>query len=161
MIISTDKYTLHSGYGAEFDGDTANKVWSHKWVLSSSSSLPWVSKSGVRVWNYHISPGLWGYSGYTISRVGTVAYETGHFLGLPDLYDTDGSGSGLGSWSLMANSWGWDNLQTQPGLMDGWSRLKLGWATPTYITAAGNYTIGSASLDSKVFIINVVCHTVF
>jgi hypothetical protein len=57
---------LHSGYGAEFgQTDTfgataANRVWSHKWSLSSGA---WVStRSGIRVYDYHISPAVWGIS---------------------------------------------------------------------------------------------------
>ena len=56
---------LHSGYGAEwggtdaYGGTQANRIWSHKWAIQPS----WQSNEGVRVFNYHISPAVWGTSG--------------------------------------------------------------------------------------------------
>jgi M6 family metalloprotease-like protein len=101
---------------------------------------------------------MWGVSGTTIGRIGVIAHETGHFLGLPDLYDTDGPGfgSGLGSFSLMANSWGFDGTQRTPPLMDAWSKIKLGWMQPTPITASGVYTINAAASTPQVFMITQV-----
>ena len=48
---------LHSGYGAEWGGNdvdgtaTADRIWSHRWNMST-----WTSNEGVRVSAYHISP---------------------------------------------------------------------------------------------------------
>ena len=149
---------LHSGYGAEWGGTDAygayytDRIWSHKWALYSLPGGSWVSDEGVKVYNYHISPSLWGTSGNSIGRIGVIAHETGHFLGLPDLYDTDDSpGNGIGSWGLMANSWGGDGSQQPPPLMSAWSKIALGWLDPTDLSAPGNYVLGDSLNSNQVY----------
>ena len=101
-------------------------MWSHKWSIPT-----WTSGEGVSVSDYNISPGLWATSGSAPGRIGVVAHELGHFFGLPDLYDTDGSSNGDGNWGLMAaGSWGFDGSQQYPTHMSSWSKSKLGWLTP-------------------------------
>lgn len=56
----------------------------------------WTSNEAVCVGKYHVNPGVWGVSGSTIGRIGVVAHETAHALGLGDRYDTSGVGNGLG-----------------------------------------------------------------
>jgi M6 family metalloprotease-like protein len=71
---------LHSGYGAEFGGTDAygaasiNRIWSHQWSLSTGQ---WVSGEGVSVYDYHISPAVWGTTGNAIGRIGVIAHELG------------------------------------------------------------------------------------
>jgi len=156
---------LHTGFAAEWGGNSEdganylNRIWSHKWSLysfrypTSTSPQGFTSKQGVRVYNYHISPAIWGTSLNTngvpkttvnkIGRVGVIAHETGHFLGITDLYDTGSgdAGSGIGSYGLMANSWGFNNDQRCIPIMCPWSKIQLGWLTPKALNVTGNYTI--------------------
>ena len=128
---------IHSGYGAETGGGGGNWIWSHRWGLPTN----WTSADNngigvkVKVRDYHTEPALWGTSGTSPVRIGVICHETGHFFGLPDLYDTDGTSEGIGSWCLMANSWGFDNSQLRPPHFSAWCKIQLGWVTPTVIGA--------------------------
>jgi len=143
---------LHSGYGAEWGGTDAygtwytNRIWSHKWMLFGE----WVGSEGIRVGDYNLSPALWGLNGSAIGRIGVICHELGHFFGLPDLYDTDGSGEGIGSYGLMANSWGFDGSQHYPPHPSPWSRIRLGWVSATPV-GLGLHAIRAAELEPGVY----------
>jgi M6 family metalloprotease-like protein len=126
---------LHSGYGAEFGGkdayntDFTSRIWSHAWSMGSD----YASNDGITVRKYTINPAVWATSASSIARIGVIAHETGHFLGISDLYDTDsgsGAGRGIGSWGLMADAWGFNGGQNYPPHMCSWTKIRLGWLTP-------------------------------
>ena len=130
---------IHAGYGAEYGGNSQNYIWSHQWQLRTA-----VYYDGVRIFNYHTEPEIDGWesdpSSNKITPIGVICHETGHFLGLPDLYDTDYSSSGCGSFCLMSGgSWNGDGMR--PAHMSAWCKTKLGWVTPTEITETGDYTL--------------------
>ena len=151
---------IHSGYGGENSGNPVTSLWSHKAFLSGGTNfggtIPFTSHDknaagdSVKVDLYHIEPALWGTSGNALARVGVIAHETGHFFGLPDLYDTDYTSKGIGNWCLMANSWGWDQSQRYPPLPSAWCRQQLGWVTPTLVNGPGNYSLPSVATTPAV-----------
>jgi immune inhibitor A len=131
---------VHSGHGQEKGGTTAD-IWSHKWNVRTSKVY-----DGVRTDVYTTEPEYW----YTARDMTTGVYchELAHAFGLPDLYDTDGSSAGIGTWSLMSyGSWNGVNGAT-PARPDAFSMTKLGFVTATQLTAATTVTIRSATSSS-------------
>lgn len=147
---------IHSGYAAETGGGAGNWIWSHKWSLWAVPGGRWSSAdlngggANVKVYDYHTEAALWGTSGTGITRIGVICHETGHFFGLPDLYDTDGTSEGIGSYCLMANSWGFDFTQQHPPHFSAWCKQQLGWVTPTVITS-GTYNAPRVAVTPTVF----------
>jgi len=73
-----------------------------------------------------------------------IAHETGHALGLPDLYDTDDSSLGVGIHSTMGGCIYQDRsgrINEDPVELDSWSKLFLGFVQPQVVTQAGEYTL--------------------
>jgi len=139
---------IHQGTGEESSPDPKD-IWSHSWSLSAAKTFGY-SHNGVFTTNdtcladptqfvkineYVIQPEKLG-NGMT--TMGVFAHEFGHALGLPDLYDTDYSSEGIGSWSLMAGgSWNAiDQGGDRPAHLDPWSRYVLGWSSPALIDAS-------------------------
>ncbi|WP_444926711.1 immune inhibitor A domain-containing protein [Microbulbifer sp. TRSA002] len=99
---------FHSSVGEEAGGGQLGEdaIWSHRWNLGSVYSLEGTTAE-VDYWG-----GTMAAYDYTIqpadAAAGVVSHEYGHDLGLPDEYDTDGSGRGepVSSWSIMSSgSW--------------------------------------------------------
>lgn len=77
--------------------------------------------------------------------IGVWVHEYGHKLGIPDLYDRDGSSLGLGRWCLMATgNYGAGSGSTdedKPTHMSAWCKVKLGWVIPTEVSTAQTINI--------------------
>ena len=114
---------IHSGYD-EAAGGSTNAVWSIKGSLPSMMTM-----NGVKMFNYHTESALRDNVGTNITRIGTPCHETGHFFGLPDLYDTSYVTSGLGDWCVMSGGV-WQDGGARPVHFSAWCKAFLGFAKP-------------------------------
>jgi M6 family metalloprotease-like protein len=87
-----------------------------------------------------------------------LTHELGHYLGLPDLYDTsDGDGDWAehtvnqtslmadGEWATTRDAKG--RTSYVPTALDAWSRYQLGWVKPTVVEKGGVYTVSAQDSD--------------
>ncbi len=137
---------IFSGWGFEESGDE-DRIQSHQWYLPSPST-----HDGVFVSEYTIQPEEHGiYGGGGSNDVGVVCHEWGHILGLPDLYDLDGSSWGLGDWSLMASG-NYNNNSATPAHFDPWCKIQLGWVDVDTLSAnRTDQVIGDYATTSTVY----------
>jgi len=141
---------IHAGGGEEYSGNDTNYIWSHQWALSNV-----VTYDGISMLMYHTEPARRGWdsspSTQGITRIGVICHETGHFLGLPDLYDYGYDSEGAGNFCLMAGgSWNGD-YGTTPAHTSAWCKSSLGWISPTLISSNGVYSLGQAETNAQVY----------
>jgi M6 family metalloprotease-like protein len=140
-------FVVHSGIGAE-EGNQTQYIWSLQGTLSSTYRRTYDGKTESK---FIILPEKYGSSHVDI---GVFCHEYGHMLGLPDLYDTDGSANGksegLGNWCLMASgSWGGDGSSPdQPAHMSAYCKALLGYTTPTLISSSQALSVPQAETNS-------------
>jgi len=117
-------FIVHVGPGAE--SGNYNYPWSHSWDLASAG-VGTVSASGKIINDYTMEPEM-VWTGVR-ATIGVYAHEYGHAIGLPDLYDTDYSSSGIGNWCLMSGgSWNGPGRNGQsPSHPSAWCKKRLGW----------------------------------
>ena len=136
----------------------ANHLWAHRFELRTPYVTHSVNSAGVRikVRDYILQSGLGGEStcdSTQIMPIGTVAHETGHGLGLPDLYDVSGKTEGIGEFGLMSS--GSYTSGYSPSRMEAWSLNDLGWVTIAPLLNAGQYSFGPAPTSDTAFYVPV------
>ncbi|KOG68424.1 protease [Streptomyces rimosus subsp. rimosus] len=152
---------VHAGEDESAGGGAQGKdaIWAHRWYAYGSDSGhtgpagnkaggTQIGNTGVWVGDYTMQPENGG--------LGVFAHEYAHDLGLPDEYDTTGTGeSSVDSWSLMSGgSWlgrGKDAIGDLPGDMSAWDKLQLGWLNYAKAKAATKSThmLGVAEYNTK------------
>jgi M6 family metalloprotease-like protein len=129
VVIAAGYETAYGGTA----GSSQPNVWGHKWSLGSTTP----NLDGVIFSNYAQFGELHATnsSNEHQATMGIMVHELGHLtFGLPDLYDYDGSSSGIGGFGVMGGgSWGFSYTNGDswsgetPVNASAWSKYRLNW----------------------------------
>jgi M6 family metalloprotease-like protein len=140
-------FVVHAGIGAE-EGSQTQYIWSHQGSLGATYAR---SYDGKAISTYITLPERYGANHV---EIGVFCHEYGHMLGLPDLYDTNGStngaSEGVGNWCLMAGgSWGGDGASPErPAHMSAYCKELLGYAVPTEVLGGQALSVPQAETNA-------------
>ncbi len=160
----------------EVDGACGTShIWAHRYDLRVwNGGSPYVTHSPVRdaggapvpgrfiqVSDYTMQSGVGGVSACgsasEIMTIGTVAHETGHAFGLPDLYDTNlqssGVTQGIGEWGIMGS--GNYSQPYSPSSHDAWSLTEMGWVVVDTLRTGGTITLAPIQTGDTVLYLGV------
>lgn len=142
---------IHAGDDQARVYDSTNSmIWSHSAVIGTSGNYGQLV-DGVYAFNYITLA--------ETSPLGVFCHEFGHDLGLPDLYDADGSSNGytlgVGSWDIMSNG-SWNALPGEiagscPSNLSAWSKEYLGWVNPQDVTNNTSLELINSDSNSSVY----------
>jgi M6 family metalloprotease-like protein len=112
----------------------AGAIWPHRAAMPPFATND-LNHAGVpvRIADYVILPAVDPQSCGPM-HIGVLAHETGHALGLPDLYDYDGSSQGIGAWGLMGT--GSHNARFSPAHLSAWEKEQLGWVSVRWLAGS-------------------------
>ena len=124
-------FILYAGLG-QAAGGNSNTIWPHMWQISDATNYgSKITLDGTVIDTYACSCELTQASGRTtIDGIGTFCHEFSHCLGLPDIYDTNGSNYGMNAWDLMDYGC-YNGSGFTPAAYTSYERIFAGWLTPT------------------------------
>jgi hypothetical protein len=145
----------HSGYAAEVGGAACDnrafqdRIWSH----ASNHRGSWRSRDGYIFDSYMVSSALRGNCGSRRANIGISTHEFIHTWGVPDLYDLNYNGKGIGLYDIMSNPFGRDKKLSHPPHMSPWARMQSGFLDPIEIISDGYYEIEASAISNQIYII--------
>ena len=148
-------------------------IWAHRFFMSAWTGSPYQTKSPrrgpggvvlpgqfIEVDDYTMQSAVGGATacnGSSIMPVGTVAHETGHAFGLPDLYDTNLRSplvtQGIGEWGIMGS--GNYTQPYSPSRFEAWSLAELGWVAIDTLVNSRSVRLGPVAISDTVLYIGV------
>lgn len=142
-------------------------IWAHRFSLQGLGLAPFTTttpRTGggfIVVSDYTIQSGVGGTtacSASSIMPVGTIAHETGHAFGLPDLYDTNNqnpshSSQGIGEWGIMGS--GNYARPYSPSGYEAWSLAEMGWVAVDTLGSDGTIDLGPVQTTDTVLYVAV------
>lgn len=139
---------IYAGY-SEAEGGSEDAIWAHQKNLTANP----ITAGDMKILSYTCTPELKGAQGDTISPPGIFCHEFCHYLGLPDMYDTNGDTEGLspalyGTLSIMDRGHFSNNGNTPPYLTSIEKEI-LGLGKVEELLPDSTYTIPPVQ-DSKV-----------
>jgi len=152
--LTSDELTImyvFAGYEDAYAGShVTNGIWAHMDSINTSLTLDGVSllqaPSNYALFGERHAPTS---SSDPIAEhdatIGIIAHELGHArFDLPDLYDTQGSGFGIGNFGYMGGgSWGQVSTSSYPGASPvhptAWTKIKNGWIAPQTTSGTINF----------------------
>ena len=143
---------------------SVDNVWAHRWsyrgrtgtTLATADASHAPGGGFIQINDYIIQGGQGGDDGcedWLPQAMGVVAHETGHLLGLPDLYDVGGSTAGIGFWGLMGSG-NW-NVAYRPAHMTAWSRAELGWVTEFLVATDTTLDLGPIESSDTAYVVPI------
>ena len=170
-IAAADPYVNYSSFDANSDGYISAKELSIVMIVAGYENAYGGDAGSLqpRVWGHKSSTSAVTHDGVTLApytmfgerhatslanehqaTIGIMAHELGHLmLGLPDLYDIDGSSSGVGSWGLMGGG-SWNYISgysgSLPANMLSWSKAEVNF-TSVEDVSSGAVSISSTTLE--------------
>ena len=138
--VDYDEGDFYWAYVTWYYGDTQYDGLNAYYYLFAGFDFMDESTAGDTTSGYDTIPGL-------KINAATYIHETGHLLGLDDYYDYDekqGSNEGVG---------GADMMDYTVGDHSVYSKIMLGWLTPTIVTETTTLTIQSSCLSASAILI--------
>ncbi|MEX0907936.1 MAG: M6 family metalloprotease domain-containing protein, partial [Gemmatimonadota bacterium] len=118
-------------YALPCPSDGAGAIWPHRGAMTPfSTRSAGANGEAIRIADYVILPVVDPVTCGPL-QVGVLAHEMGHALGLPDLYDYDGTSQGIGAWGLMGT--GSHAAHHSPAHLGAWEKEQLGWVTVSWL----------------------------
>jgi M6 family metalloprotease-like protein len=136
---------MHAGYGNESTTNKNGDIWSAFYQDDANSHF--INNAGGGFIDGATFPEFeYGLAG----PVGVMCHEFGHYLALPDLYNTQyyGGASVVGQWDLMDGGeylpQTGPNSGQNPAHMGAWDKQALGWAEPQIASMRGSFSLSPA-----------------
>ncbi len=150
-----------AGDEKSYSSSATPRAWAHNvWAEPSLTNLtPSTDSDGVSLTSYNYCGSE--FNGGSMATMGQMVHELGHDIGLPDLYDADGAGSG-GNWAglgghclMAAGSWGGSSGDS-PVHINGFLKSWLAWTTLTTVSAPGDLHMSLAAVNGSNAVVKIL-----